>query len=330
MWTHPASCAVTRLELFFFETSLGHATGFLYNNAGCLCLVSNWHVFSGKNAITLNVMNKDGMTPTRIEFHLTCAKVHDTGIEFDFVPMVADLTKDGVSLWWQHRGYLDGAGVPRIVDIGILPLAPYLSKIDPKTVQSFENQVIAHQSAKEDWTYEQGTARVGSEVFILGYPIGLAKQGVFPIWKRASIASEPLYPIVDTMPAIYVNLLTRHGMSGSPVILVGNGLIGENGLLVKRELEDDPWLIGVYAGRSGSTGEELEMALGRVWKKPCWMRFLGRRFPAAPIQPRRSDEVHALGDGFRLAAIRINGVLSKVPQKRPSAPVSEFLISAPH
>jgi hypothetical protein len=279
MWMHPASCAVTRLELFFYETSLGHATGFLYNNAGNLCLVSNWHVFSGKNAITLKVMNTDGMMPTRVKFHLTCATVHDTGVEYHFMPMTADLTNDGVGLWWQHRGYLDGTGVPRIVDVGILPLEAYLTGIDPKTVQSFENQVLVHQSAKGELRYQQGTAQVGSEVFILGYPMGLAKQAVFPIWKRASVASEPLYPIVDTMPAIYVDALTRHGMSGSPVILISSGLIGEDGLPSKRELDDDPWLIGVYAGRTGSTGEELEMALGRVWKKPCLDEIFRHKVP---------------------------------------------------
>jgi hypothetical protein len=28
-----------------------------------------------------------------------------------------------------------------------------------------------------------------------------------------------------------------------------------------------PWLVGVYAGRDGVTGEELDMALGRVWHR---------------------------------------------------------------
>ncbi len=155
MLMHPASCAVTRLELFFYETSLGHATGFLYTNAGELCLISNWHVFSGKHAVTLKVMNKDGMTPTRVEFHWTCASLRDTGVEYQFVPVKADLIKDGVGLWWQHGGYLDGLGVPRIVDVGILPLGAYLNGIDPEKVQSFENQVLVQQ----DRVLRRGVAR---------------------------------------------------------------------------------------------------------------------------------------------------------------------------
>ncbi len=269
MLMHPASCAVTKLELYWHNVLIGRATGFIYNNAGETCLVSNWHVFSGKNANTLKIMNKDAMTPTRVEFHLTCASLKPNGVEYRFVPMKADLVRDGVSCWWQHRGYLDGTGLPRIVDVGVLSLADILSDIDPKELQSFENQVIVQKDPTGEWRYQQGTASIGSEVFILGYPNGLANQGIYPVWKRGSIASEPLYPIVDTMPAIYVDSLTRHGMSGSPTILVGDGLIGMDGFPVERRPQDDPWLIGVYAGRTGSTGEELEMALGRVWKKVC-------------------------------------------------------------
>jgi hypothetical protein len=40
----------------------------------------------------------------------------------------------------------------------------------------------------------------GAEVFILGFPLGLASQGVLPIWKRGSIASEPLVAIDNRIP----------------------------------------------------------------------------------------------------------------------------------
>lgn len=42
-------------------------------------------------------------------------------------------------------------------------------------------------------------------------------QGVFPVWKRGSIASEPLFNI-NLGPAILVDAVTRRGMSGSPVL----------------------------------------------------------------------------------------------------------------
>ena len=45
---------------------------------------------------------------------------------------------------------------------------------------------------EQDMRVEAGYARVAAEVFILGYPEGLSMQGVMPVWKRGSIASEPL------------------------------------------------------------------------------------------------------------------------------------------
>jgi hypothetical protein len=122
MRMHPASCAVTRLGLFFHNIPLGPATGFLYNYAQETCLISNWHVFSGRNATTMTVMNKDGIVPNRVEFHITCAALKERGVEYSFAPMDVPLVSDGVIRWWQHSGYVDGEGKACIVDIGVLPL----------------------------------------------------------------------------------------------------------------------------------------------------------------------------------------------------------------
>ena len=62
----------------------------------------------------------------------------------------------------------------------------------------------------------------GSEVFVLGYPLGLTKQQKLPVWKRASIASEPALNI-DLGPAILIDSATKKGMSGAPVFAVSRG-----------------------------------------------------------------------------------------------------------
>jgi hypothetical protein len=108
---------------------------------------------------------------------------------------------------------------------------------------------------------------VASEVFILGYPLGLTKQGIFPIWKRGSIASEPFFDLMDG-PIILVDAVTREGMSGSPVLYFGNALATTEGRDAFGPPSSQPWLVGVYAGREGVTEEEVHMALGRVWKRP--------------------------------------------------------------
>jgi hypothetical protein len=70
-------------------------------------------------------------------------------------------------------------------------------------------------------------------VFILGFPKGIS-QGAFPIWKRGSIATEPLYGVTTIWaksgaPVILVDALTNDGMSGSPVLYFGSEVVGDHG-----------------------------------------------------------------------------------------------------
>lgn len=113
---------------------------------------------------------------------------------------------------------------------------------------------------------------VGTEVFVLGYPRGVASTGIFPIWKRASIASEPQGTIslggILYKNVFYIDGLTKSGMSGSPVVCLakpGDEFHTEDGVRVPIE-KAEPFLIGVYAGRDGVMQEEYELSLGRVWK----------------------------------------------------------------
>jgi hypothetical protein len=113
---------------------------------------------------------------------------------------------------------------------------------------------------------------IGSEVFVLGYPRGIANTGIFPIWKRASIASEPQGTIslegTSYNNLFYIDALTKSGMSGSPVVCLakpGDEFHSEDGVRVSIK-KAEPHLIGVYAGRDGVTQEEYELSLGRVWK----------------------------------------------------------------
>ena len=104
---------------------------------------------------------------------------------------------------------------------------------------------------------------VGMDTFILGYPFGIAVSAL-PIWKRASIASEPNLGIGGES-FFYVDTASRPGMSGSPVILrtwggfqtdTGGGVITA-GAATK--------FIGVYSGRIGAQ-DELQAQLGIVWR----------------------------------------------------------------
>ena len=269
MRVNKLSLCTSKLDLYFHDVSLGSATGFIYKYGQTVALVSNWHVFAGINPIT-GVGHRTGYHPNRVEFTLNVA-----GDERNSALIRAEkaqLSVDGGECkWWRHGGYIDESGKKRIVDIGVLVLNEQLPDFEEirDNIISVAAQVIVNVDENDEpLNYEQGYPRVASDVVILGYPRGLTKQGVFPVWKRGTIASEPLWNLEGNIPAMLVDAVTREGMSGSPVFYFGSDITtasGEGGPLGSPAHE--PWLIGVYAGRDGVTGDEIAMALGRVWHK---------------------------------------------------------------
>jgi hypothetical protein len=277
------SLALTRLELFFHDVLLWPATGFIYRYGQSIALVSNWHIFSGVNPITGAFRDDSrGFCPNRVKFGLSIRSATDRSYSFRNIDL--PLIVDGQSLWWEHKGYLDQEQKLKIVDIGVLQLNERIPDFD-----AIENSIVtlpAHVLVNvgtngEATSYEHGFPRVAAEVFILGYPKGLAKQGVLPVWKRGSIASEPLFTVMDNAPVILIDAVTRDGMSGSPVLYFGDQITDTLGRLRGDDRRDTPWLVGVYAGREGVTREENEMTLGRVWHRRLLDEIFYQRVPGS-------------------------------------------------
>jgi hypothetical protein len=51
------------------DSVLATATGFYWQHEGKPFLVSNWHVFSGKNVFTSKLISKNGLVPQRLAFY---------------------------------------------------------------------------------------------------------------------------------------------------------------------------------------------------------------------------------------------------------------------
>ena len=62
----------------------------------------------------------------------------------------------------------------------------------------------------------------GDDCFVLGYPKNIDAGLDLPLWKRASIASEPS---IDHggLPRLLIDTATRKGMSGAPIVAISNG-----------------------------------------------------------------------------------------------------------
>lgn len=251
----PETLAVTHLEMIRDNQVLYPATGFLYRHGQTLALVSCWHVFTGINPNTKKVRGY----PNKVRFHIN---VWDRATEtLEFKPIELELAKKDNVTWWQHP--YEGCKI----DIAVLPLNERLGQIDNRieNIRAIPAQLAIKNDAEGKPYATYAYPWIGSEVFILGYPRGLMRQGIFPIWKRGSIASEPMVDIMDG-PIILVDALTREGMSGAAVLYFGTDLVTMEGP-EQMPPSQHPWLVGVYAGREGVTREEVDMALGRIWKR---------------------------------------------------------------
>ena len=120
-------------------------------------------------------------------------------------PLDLSLYRGNEPIWFEHDSR-------NVVDVVAIPLLL-------EGLPNFANECIntIDQEARLE-------VCAGMDCFILGFPEGLIGAANTPIWKRASIASEPYqqYPY-------YVDLATRKGMSGSPVIARHSGLFGMRG-----------------------------------------------------------------------------------------------------
>ena len=105
------------------------------------------------------------------------------------------------------------------------------------------------------------------EAFVIGYPRGMSGGGNFPIWKRATIATEPDLDL-DDLPKFYIDTATREGMSGSPVYAQEVGYWLPEGISdpSQASIGKGHRFVGVYSGRLGAE-DEFKAQLGVVWKE---------------------------------------------------------------
>lgn len=226
----------------FNNVALSNATCFFYIFREQYFLITNYHVVSGKNSITNELLSEKCAVPNKLSVRVfrNQEELAWEFIDFDVVD------QNDKKLWFEHAEH------GRIVDVVALPikLPDHL-----KVVTIKEAGEIFNDATK---------AEVGQDLFIIGYPFGISGGTNLPIWKRASVASEPQLD-VDGLPKLYVDTASRSGMSGSPVVMKsrrGNGVGDDKGNM--------SWyftkLIGIYSGRIGAE-DELKAQLGIVWKE---------------------------------------------------------------
>ena len=231
--------ATVPIKVFFEDTPLPAATSFVYRWRRRDYLITNWHVVTGRNAITGESLCL-GARPDRLQAQFNIQHASFGKREIDI-----KLRDEEAPLWLVHRNHHDRPNSR--IDVVAIPLD---MGTDPPPIYPVN-----------DCASDNLKIIIGMDVFILGYPFG-AKPPGFPVWKRGSIASEP--DLVRQTTGYYlIDTASRPGMSGSPVILRSwTSLMDEPGVVASQDRPLNRF-IGVYSGRLSS--EVSEAQIGMVW-----------------------------------------------------------------
>jgi hypothetical protein len=232
------SVAAKPLEMSFRGTSLSTGTGFIWRAGEQEFLVTNWHNVTGVNPRTGEHLSPTAGEPETVTAQLDLA-ASPPGTRGPVSLPLRDV--NGAPLWLEHA-------MARGVDVVALPL-PAMPGAVLYPINEMANNPMQ--------------VCIGIDAFILGYPFGISAS-TLPIWKRASIASEPGVSI-GGQPYFFVDTASRPGMSGSPVILRswGGFQTDTGGSVITTGVATR--FIGVYSGRIGAR-DELQAQLGIVWR----------------------------------------------------------------
>jgi hypothetical protein len=239
---------------------LSVATGFFYEHNGRSFLITNYHVVSGRHPETGAVLHPSGSCPDSIVLAVATdsGKHEQSGAQIQWKRWTLSLLAEdepAKPIWTEHPEH------GRRFDAVAIALS------------GLENTRITAANAD---ALDLGKIRVypSMEAFVLGYPRGMSGGGHFPIWKRATIATEPDIDL-DGLPRFYIDTATREGMSGSPVYAqeVGYWLPEGETDQSKASIGKGRRFVGVYSGRLGAV-DEFKAQLGIVWKESALISLI--------------------------------------------------------
>lgn len=260
---HGLSATSFLLDIKSNDKSIGHATGFLYRKNDNVYLITNWHVITGRNLF--NKSTHPHNPPTQVVFQ-PVVKTPDGkyGIfnksTYPFICNLYDANNKPV--WLEHPS----------LDVDIVAI-----QLDNDIVKEYctngKTKEICSISCINDYEFINFIINIADDCFVLGYPFGKPSNVDMdlPVWKRATIASEPEHSYFKNIPSMLIDTTTRTGMSGSPVVIGKDAYITmlRGNPLIKQANDVKSYkFIGVYSGRVDEYNMGTEDSyLGLVWKK---------------------------------------------------------------
>ena len=129
----------------------------------------------------------------------------------------------------------------------------YKENVDVIALELTQKDEVNYSAINNCNFNEEVLAEIGDECFVIGYPFEDFRYLGLPIWKKASIATEPTVN-EDQLPKLLIDTATRPGLSGSPVIYQRTGIhrLDDNGMPKFDTLFGRiRGFLGIYSGRIG-------------------------------------------------------------------------------
>jgi len=241
--------AVTRVSTFLADKQVSNATGFFFERAGALFLVTNRHVL-------LNEPTDHRPDRLEIELHLRPDKLAET-VQFSIPLHVA-----GKPAW------REGADTAGPIDVAVLPLVR--SALPKKFL--YRAFTLAHLVKKLD------QVEMGMPVRIVGFPLGIHDlMHKLPVARQAVVASA--FGVRFQGQGCFLTDARLHrGTSGAPV--VARTRPEASG---RTEL---PWmLLGVHAARldvaNRDASQDESLDLNFAWYADILLTLTEQAAPAA-------------------------------------------------
>ena len=244
-----------KLNMYFNATLIASGSCFIYRHKGSAYVVTARHNILGTHPETGDNLSTTAAIPNRLE--LVAAEVQESKDKVSRIGWVRhsiDLYEDDENLkpiWLEH------SSTPNI-DLAVIP---------------FNTDLPWHRAVNDELQqYHDFRPLAGDDAYVVGFPEGFTGGGCLPIWKRATIASEPSVSLQKGTP-ILLDTATRNGMSGSPVFAKSTGLIiGES---IEDEVEEGKLhpqtvigeayrFLGVYTSRPLADSRGTLAQLGSV------------------------------------------------------------------